>query len=198
MPLGFGRSTVRLMRVVVRLVAVTLFVGVSHIASAPPAFACSCVAISDPAAAVANADAAFVGRLVEIRERTDAGRNDSENTGRMVENRFEVEAVIKGEIAAFVVVVAPAGGSSCGLEIGVGERAGLLLRREAEQWQSSLCSKIHPDTMLALATLPRTGSPEPFANSGTVILVGALGLAAVSAFARRRAASGSPPPAGGA
>lgn len=166
------------------MIAVALFVGVGLIAGAPPAEACSCAGPPpDPAAAVARADGAFVGTLAEVRD--PKGGEAVVSGGREVENRFDVEGVAKGDIATSVVVVAAADGAACGIEVAVGQRAGLLLTRQADRWRSSLCSKVNPDAMLALSQLPRTGGSELPQNLGVALAIGAITLAALSAIEGR-------------
>lgn len=116
------------------------------VAQAPPALACSCradVAVKD---ALLESDGAFVGRFI--------GRDDLFPQGEMagsprpVLNHFQVERSVKGDIGARVRVEAAASGASCGLELEVGERTGLLLRQGPNGWRSSLCSQIDPLALL--------------------------------------------------
>lgn len=177
-------GTVQFVRVVARLAVIALFAVVAPIASAPPAAACSCAGPPpELAAAVARADGAFVGTLAEVRD-PDGGEAVISG-GRLVENHFEVEGVAKGDIASSVVVLAAADGAACGLEVALGQRAALLLTREADRWRSSLCSKADPDAMLALSTLPRTGGSEIPTKLGVGFVIGAITLAAVTAVASR-------------
>ena len=177
-------GTVQPVRVVGRLVAIALFAVVAPVATAPPAAACSCAGPPpELAAAVARADGAFVGTLVEIRD--PDGGDAVISGGRVVQNHFDVEGVAKGDIGSSVVVLAAANGAACGIEVAVGQRAALLLTREADQWRSSLCSKSDPDAMLALSALPRTGGSERPANLGLGFFIGAITLAAVTAISRR-------------
>lgn len=52
---------------------------------------------------------------------------------------------------------APAYGASCGIELKVGERSGMLLRRDGDRWNSGLCDQISP------AELERAIKPFPAA-----------------------------------
>lgn len=115
---------------------------------APPALACSCradVAVKD---ALLESDGAFVGRFI--------GRDDVFPQGEMMSsprpvlNHFQVERAVKGDIGERVRVEAAANGASCGLELGVGERTGLLLRHGPNGWRSSLCSQTDPAALLAV------------------------------------------------
>lgn len=119
------------------------------VAEAGPALACSCRADRVVADDVAASEGAFVGVYT--------GRDDPEAQGplissaREVLNHFEVGRIVKGDIGERVDVGAAASGASCGLELQAGARTGLLLRREADGWKSSLCDQIEPDVLLAAA-----------------------------------------------
>ena len=79
--------------------------------TAEPAWACSCESRSDEAA-IAHADAAFSGTLVETSITGDVVGSD--HPERFV---FDVRDVFKGEVRATQTVVTPVDGASCGLEI---------------------------------------------------------------------------------
>ena len=119
------------MRVLRRLALAALVALAAAAATAEPAAACSCVQL-DPRSALAAADAAFVGRLVERRV-VDAGRQQAVFV-------FAVERAVKGRLDGHVEVHAPLSSASCGLAAELGTRAGLLLYRRGEAWTSSLCS----------------------------------------------------------
>ena len=111
------------------------------VAGAQVARACSC-AIGDPRDALHRSDAAFVGTLVE---RTEVDEQTSIFT-------FEVETAVKGTLGAEVDVRSPSNGASCGLEVGFGQRIGLLLDTAKDgAWTSGLCSQIDPDVLLQAA-----------------------------------------------
>lgn len=109
--------------------------------AAPAAHACSC-ALGDPRDALHRADGAFVGTLVQ---RTEVDEQTSIFT-------FEVETAVKGALAVEVDVRSASSGASCGLEVGLGQRIGLLLYvKEDGAWTSNLCSQIDPDVLLKAA-----------------------------------------------
>lgn len=92
---------------------VLIAVGVVSVGSAPPAGACSCATPTD-AEALAQADAAFTGSLLDVVADTEGPVFSSSDPERFA---FEVETVFKGEVTSRQTVVTPRGGESCGFEI---------------------------------------------------------------------------------
>ena len=124
-----------------RLLVIGLIATVLVVTRAGEASACSCAAIT-PAVALEEADAAFVGTLID--------RPGSETT--FVEDApytFEVESWVKGDFGPEVVVHAPNQGSACGIEAPVGDRVGLFVTEENGELSSSLCAMVDPDLLLA-------------------------------------------------
>ena len=99
---------------------------------------------------------------------------------------FRVEQVYKGEIENRVEVVTPAGGAACGLELAVGDRAGLLLTRDGNVWRSGLCSQVDPADFLALTNVEDNALPP--INWGGIV-VGVLVLGAGVFFLVRKSRS---------
>ena len=98
---------------------------------------------------------------------------------------FRVEQVYKGDLDGRAEIVTPADGASCGLELAVGERAGLLLTREGGEWRSGLCSQVDPADFLALTNVE--DNTLPVINvGGYVVGFLILGVAAVLLVRRRR------------
>jgi hypothetical protein len=109
--------------------------------AAQAAHACSC-ALDDPRDALHGSDGAFVGTLVE---RTEVDEQTALFT-------FEVETAVKGTLGAEVDVRSASNGASCGLEVGVGQRIGLLLYTADDgAWASGLCSQVDPDVLVRAA-----------------------------------------------
>jgi hypothetical protein len=128
------------------------------VAGTQAAHACSC-AIGDPRDALHSADGAFVGTLVE---RTEVDAQTSIFT-------FEVETAVKGTLGAEVNVRSASNGAACGLEVGFGQRIGLLLATaEDGAWASGLCSQIDPDVLLQAAQ----PLPEPDGEGPVRFVVG--------------------------
>ena len=124
-----------------RLLVIGLVATVLVVTRAGEASACSCAPLT-PAVALEEADAAFVGTLID--------RPGSEMT--LVEDApytFEVESWVKGDFGSEVVVHAPNQGSACGIEAPVGDRVGLFVTEEDGELSSSLCAMVDPDLLLA-------------------------------------------------
>lgn len=102
-----------MLRALIAGVFVLIAVGAVSVGSAPPAGACSCASPTD-AEALAQADAAFTGSLVDEVADTEGAVFSSSDPERFV---FEVETVFKGEVTSRQTVITPRGGESCGLEI---------------------------------------------------------------------------------
>ena len=136
-----------------RLAAAFVGAAIVAIAGAQPCAACSCVPV-DVRDALRRADAAFVGVLLKKEPKQPPGRIGS-SSGTTV-NTFRVEDSVKGRFPSTVAVEAAESGASCGIEVEVGERAGLLLDRRDGMWKSDLCSQLTPAELRAAARpLPR-------------------------------------------
>lgn len=165
------------------------------VVQAGPALACSCRAGVPLEEALSDSDGAFVGVLTGRDDFFVHG--DLVSSGRPVFNHFQVERSIKGDIGEQVQVEAAASGASCGLELEIGERTGLLLRHGRDGWRSSLCSQTDPNALLAFAPdqPDRAGSTTdgsggsgmtlPVVTAVVVLLVTALLLALRRAGGRR-------------
>ena len=147
------------MRAVVLALAVLAAVLAARV---EPARACSCV-LGDPRAALARADAAFVGTLVERR-----GPADPRSSVEPVTLVFRVERAVKGRLGARVEVQTVASGASCGIELEVGARTGLFLDRRGSRWHGSLCGQIEPARLLEAAR----PLPAPTGRGPAVLLAG--------------------------
>jgi hypothetical protein len=134
---GVSRSVGALALCVVVLVVASLAAAVE------PAHGCSCIP-PDPWSVLKQADGAFVGRLVSRRE-VDQGR---------AVLTFRVERAVKGKIGATIEVTTANNGAACGIETSVGQRIGLFLAREGDEWVGHLCWQVAPEDLLAAASLP--------------------------------------------
>jgi hypothetical protein len=142
-----------------KLAVLMLIVAGLVVVGATPALACSC-APSSPAEVAERSDAAFVGTYLGRTEPAQTGPYLSTSTE--VVNHFSVERVVKGgPIAGTVDVLAALSSASCGLEFGVGQRAGLGLTRDGAGWHSNLCNQAEPDALLALAQPANPPPPPP-------------------------------------
>jgi len=176
-----------------RLILVVTLAGAALVVPPlPQAAACSCAPV-DVGERLPEADGAFVGRLLS---RDDPEPVDGAlSTATLVRYRYQMERAVKGDIPAGTVDVWSArSGVSCGLETPVGERAGLLLRRQDSRWASSLCEQTDPDALEQAAPAPAPASPtraEPDGENtgGLPPLAGGAGagmLAATAAAVIRR------------
>ena len=144
---------------VVRLAAVWLAVAAAALAAGvDPARACSC-AREDPRTVLAQADAAFVGTLLERR-----GAATPRSSADAVTLVFRVVETVKGRLGATVEVVTAASGASCGVEARIGQTIGLFLDRDGGVWRSNLCRQVAPAELRAAARpLPRPNGRGPVA-----------------------------------
>jgi len=146
-----------------------------------PAYACSCRADVALDQRIAEGDAAFVGVLTGRDEVLPQGEIIS--SGRPTIAHFRVDQSVKGGIGAQVDARTAASGASCGLEVLVGERIGIILHRTDGGWTSSLCDQVEPAALLAPGgpdgpapvPLPPAGSTFPSSNHAERNLLLAVG-----------------------
>ena len=153
--------------------------GAAVLALAGDALACSCSPIVLERS-LPRVDGAFVGTLLERREPPPAKIQTSADPVTLV---FRVEQVYRGDIENRIAVVTARDGASCGLEVGVGQRIGLLLDRDGEVWRSNLCSQVDPAEFLELTDVDDNSLPP--VNWGGYV-VGVLVLGAGTFFLLRR------------
>lgn len=171
------------MRIVKPLQAALVVAAGLLVLDAGPASACSCRADQAVADQVAASDGAFVG--VYTGREDPGAQGPLDNSGRAVLNHFTVERVVKGDLGERVDIQAAASGASCGLELDVGARTGLLLRHEAGGWTSSLCEQVDPKALLTVGpgTAPGgTGGSGGGADWGFIVFAAILVLALPAAF----------------
>jgi hypothetical protein len=133
--------------------------------------ACSCAAgpISER---VDAADAAFVGRLLQVRGATYVYDNDR---------------TIKGELGERILVTSARSEAQCGLRRSqADEEVGVLLTRAGSGWASSLCAQTTAPDLLSVDDEP-PGQGIRLAI-GVVILLLVLAYSALRLRRRRRAA----------
>lgn len=118
--------------------------------------ACSCVRPDVPVL-LAQADAAFVGTLVSRRPVSPPGPGPISSADPDIFT-FRVDESVKGGLSGEVEVRSPRSGASCGLEVAVGQQAGLFLRRDGNAWHSNLCWQVAPSALLD------AGRPLPAPN----------------------------------
>jgi hypothetical protein len=174
------------------------------VVGASPAGACSCLPVAQ--AHFDNADAALIGTFVEQPTLVPPNLGQLDELVRV---RLRVQQVVKGDLPAELTVVAPWNGASCGIEAADGSPTGLLLKaRTADTWESSLCSQLAPEDLLAFSggdTNPPTPGDEPVSpeedggNSNgfaialyVVYLVAAIGVVYVLVRYRSRSDGSAP------
>ena len=130
----------------------------------------------DPYRGLVEAEGVFVGALVNV----DRNLGPVSDSSTLVDFEFEVEAALKGDIGETIVVKSAADGASCGFEMPVGARVGILLDRVGDQWEGNLCWTLDADTLLSAAKgppAPVSGSPAHLVAS---VSMGEAGLVALN------------------
>lgn len=157
------------------LVATAVVLAASAAGARPEcAYACTCAPLA-PERALAGADAAFVGTLLERRV-----------TGDQATLVFSVERRLKGPLGDRVEVITHAQGGMCGIDENAGARMGLFLGREGGGWYGGTCGRATPAELAALPTAA-TGEEvgDSFANA-TAYVLAIVALAAIGVFLLRR------------
>jgi hypothetical protein len=150
------------------------------------AYACTCAPL-DPERALAQADAALVGRVVKRHA-----------AGAEATLELAVERRVKGDLGERVQVVTAAQGAACGIEAAPGTSFGLFLTRSGDTWRAGLCDQASAADLAAFPAIPRrekgsgpqdaSGSDElsdSFAEA-TALTLAFVGLVAVGILLLRR------------
>jgi hypothetical protein len=198
----------RLGPLIVASVVGSLLIALSPVATGT-ARSCSC-AQPDLDSALTQADATFVGTLVEIRRPTVMLSSMDES--RFV---FDVETVYKGDVHERQSIVTVSDGASCGLELTLGTRAIVFARTDeyditpdAGEYGANLCNGTAAfagvPASFGAGTAPLPGSSPIGADDGWAsrlvrgvwyVAVVALGVGLAVMIARRVRRSRSAPPA---
>lgn len=132
--------------------AVVVGVPLTMLATAPPAFACSCVS-SDLVDQLARHEVVFAGTVTAVGEPRDGGYPG----GTDVEWEFQVDAVHRGTVGAQQSVSSPQSSASCGYEFVVG-RTYLVVGSEHEgALRTGLCEGTAELSDLSAADLELLG-----------------------------------------
>lgn len=123
-----------------RLAPVAAIVVLGALLFSSSAQACSCAQIV-PADALRGADAAIVGKLIEVIPRSHL----------RADYRYRVQRVYKAgqgiRRGGTIAVRSAADSAACGLPTQSGRRYGVLLTRAEERWTSGLCGVLTPKLM---------------------------------------------------
>lgn len=117
-----------MVRVLVRLLIVGSIATGVVISGSDAALACSC-ALGDPVTRLAEADAAFVGALIDVEE-PEPDEEGAISSADQVPWTFELEETVKGDLESPLIVMSPWSGASCGFELALGSRVGVFLYRD--------------------------------------------------------------------
>lgn len=146
-PKNVAHHMTSLHRLAVFLGAMALAAPIGITATAEPAGACSCLALTD-AQAYSRSDAVFTGRLVDVKE--PAAVRSSLDPATWV---FSASRVYKGTVTRRQEVVTAISGASCGLEVAgpgkllvfaVDGRGGLAAKPAGGQYSAGLCGGTRP------------------------------------------------------
>lgn len=143
------------------------------LAPAAPAKACSC-APPDPLGILAEAPAAFIGTVVDIR------KIDHPSDWIDVVVVFDVEEWVKGDLGDTVEIGSSADGASCGFEMEPGDRSGIWINEIQTPLLGGLCNRVDADVLRNAAA----GLPEVFSEGGlaSMLMVGSFGSVGVIAL----------------
>jgi hypothetical protein len=118
--------------------------------AADSAMACSCVP-PRPAQQLKQADGAFVGRLVAVREVDPPAEGEPVGSGDPMDYVYRVGRVYKRgpglRRGNRVRVRSVRDGATCGLPRGRGKLYGLFVQRENRRWHGNLCQVVTPAQM---------------------------------------------------
>ena len=178
-------------RLLVATLAIVLAALAASAARPPAAWACSCT--GEPVAAgLERSDGALVGTVLDWDVDDPAG--PSVSTGDPAYATVRVERAVKGTLPRELAVRTVRSTATCGLDVRVGQRVGLLLERRGREWTSGLCAQFEPGE---LERLPVSGRIDDAASSGAprrdrsaappaLALAGVAMCAGVLALAARR------------
>jgi hypothetical protein len=143
-----------------RLALAAVIVGLGALVFNSAAQACSCIERT-PREALREADAAIVGRLVQVVH-VDA---------YSAEYRYRVRRAYKGgdgiRAGGMISVRSGTNGASCGLPVDTERRYGLFLNRSGGRWSGGLCGLVAPRQLSVAAAELRHGDDVPPAGASS-------------------------------
>jgi len=146
-----------------RRLALLVFVLGSPLLAADAAMACSCVPLK-PREQIKASDAAFIGRLVAVREVEPPVEGEPIGTGDPMDYVYRVGRIYKDPAGRLhrgrgVRVRSVRGEATCGLPNRLGELRGLFVQRRQHHWHGNLCLSTTARKMRrALESASRAGS----------------------------------------
>jgi hypothetical protein len=146
-----------------RRLAATAVVLALPLLAADAAMACSCVPLK-PREQIEASDAAFIGRLVEVREVDPPAEGEGIGTADPVDYVYRVGRIYKDPAGRLhrggrVRVRSVRGEASCGLPNRPGKLRGLFVERRQRRWHGNLCLSTTARKMRrALETASQAGS----------------------------------------
>jgi hypothetical protein len=153
-----------------RLLVALLAALAALLTGAASAAACSCVG-GDPRDRLSEARAALVGTVTEERGDPVGVRT----------YRLSVDETVKGELPE-VIEISTDGRSSCGIDLDVGQRVGILLRRASGPYEVGLCDLMEPSDLEAAARPYPAGAG---AGTARLLVAGAFHDAGLAALDHR-------------
>ncbi|HKP19988.1 MAG TPA: hypothetical protein VJT68_00615 [Thermoleophilaceae bacterium] len=132
--------------------------------SADAAMACSCIPLK-PREQLKASDAAFIGRLIEVREVDPPAGGEGISSADAMDYVYRVGRIYKDPRGRLhrggrVRVRSVRDSASCGLPDQVGELIGLFVQRKNHRWHGNLCLTTSPRRMRrALESASSAGSP---------------------------------------
>ena len=134
-----------------RRLALLVFVLGSPLLAADAAMACSCVPLK-PREQIKASDAAFIGRLVAVREVEPPVEGEPTGTGDPMDYVYRVGRIYKDPAGRLhrgrrVRVRSVRGEATCGLPNRLGELRGLFVQRRQHHWHGNLCLTTTPRRM---------------------------------------------------
>jgi hypothetical protein len=151
---------------------VGLLAATALLAAAPGvAQACTCAstgsAREDARAVLKDADAAFTGRLISVKEIDDGIPPGQPAPPPDAIFRYRVLRDFNGPLGKFVKVRSSTEGAACGLPVRKGRKYALGIYGRPKRWSSGLCSLVRPRALRKVATagsgraIPQAGRPGP-------------------------------------
>jgi hypothetical protein len=130
--------------------ALALSIGTALVV-ADSAAACSCAGGLTPREKLADAKAAFVGRVVKKRDVTPKPNGEYTQPGKVFRYRIRVGHSYKRRLGRFIKIKASNEDATCGFEWRRRQRVAAYLYGRRGNWRAGLCTLERPKTLLRAA-----------------------------------------------